>query len=184
MSTRRTIAAIALAVAAPFALSACGTSFGAQTNQQYQAAVGSNLRSGPVSVYNGLFVENPTGSVTFSGALLSKENQTIESVTVDGAAKKLLSPITLEPDTLLTLGAEGEIVIRSADIAAGDYVTINFAASPGGNISIEVPVVTRTPEYADVARLPKAGIAVAEERVAEELESAAEADAAPDQTTE
>ncbi|WP_286930190.1 MULTISPECIES: hypothetical protein [Aeromicrobium] len=153
MSTRRTLAAIALAVAAPFALSACGTSFGAQTNQQYQAAVGSNLRTGPIGVYNGLFVDNADGTATFSGGLLSTENQTIESVTVDGAAKKLARPITLKPDTLLTLGTAGEIVVKS-DIAAGDYVVISFAATPGGDVSIEVPVVARTEMYADVAKRP------------------------------
>ncbi|SKB08030.1 hypothetical protein [Aeromicrobium choanae] len=153
MSTRRTLAAITLAVAAPFALSACGTSFGAQTNQQYQAAVGSNLRTGPIGVYNGLFVDNADGTATFSGGLLSTEDQTIESVTVDGAAKKLARPITLKPNTLLTLGAAGEIVVKS-DIAAGDYVTISFAATPGGDVSIEVPVVARTEMYADVAKRP------------------------------
>lgn len=156
MSTRRrTIAAIALAVSAPFALSACGTSFGAQTNQQYQAGVGANLRTGPIGVYNGLFVDNGDGTATFSGGLLSDEAQTIESVTVDGAAKKLARPISLEPNALLTLGTAGEIVVRS-DVAAGDYVTISFAATPGGDVSIEVPVVTRTEMYADVAKRPTA----------------------------
>ncbi|MET1134105.1 MAG: hypothetical protein ABWX60_11850 [Aeromicrobium sp.] len=161
MSTRRTLAAIALAVAAPFALSACGTSFGAQTNQQYQAAVGSNLRTGPIGIYNGLFVDNGDGTATFSGALLSSESQTIESVTVDGAAKKLARPITLKPNTLLTLGPAGEIVVRSADIAAGDYVTISFAATPGGDVAIEVPVVPRTEMYANVAKRPTSGGATA-----------------------
>lgn len=157
MSTRRrTIAAIALAVSAPFALSACGTSFGAQTNQQYQAGVGANLRTGPVGVYNGLFVDNGDGTATFSGGLLATEAQTIESVTVDGAAKKLARPISLKPGALLTLGSAGEIIVRS-DIAAGDYVTINFAATPGGDVSLEVPVVRRTDMYADVARRPAAG---------------------------
>lgn len=154
MSTRRTLASITLAVAAPFALSACGTSFGAQTNQQYQAGIGSNLRTGPIGVYNGLFVDNGDGTATFSGGLLSKESQTIESVTVDGDAKKLAEPLTLKPDTLLTLGKTGEIVVKSKDIEAGDYVTISFAASPAGDVSVEVPVVARTEVYADVAEKP------------------------------
>lgn len=175
MSTRRTIASIALAVAAPFALSACGTSFGAQTNQQYQAAIGANLRSGPVGVYNGLFVDNGNGSVTFSGALLAEEKQTIESVSVDGAAKKLAAPITLEPNTLTTLGTAGEIVIKSEDIAAGDYVTISFGATPAGDVSIEVPVVARKSEYDSVAKRPQAEDAAAEQQAAEEDQNAEEA---------
>ncbi|GAA3542349.1 hypothetical protein AFL01nite_09580 [Aeromicrobium flavum] len=154
MSTRRTIAAIALALTAPFALSACGTSFGAQTNQQYQAAVGSNLRHGPVEVHNGLFVDNGDGTATFSGALLADEDQTIESVSVDGAAKKLARPIQLKADTLLTLGPAGEIVVKGDEVAEGAYVTISFAATPGGDASVEVPVVGRTSMYESVAKRP------------------------------
>lgn len=152
VSTRRTLAAIVLAATAPFALSACGTSFGAQTNQQYQAGVGANLRTGPVGVYNGLFVDNGNGTLTFSGALLAEEAQTIESVSVDGAAKKLARPISLQPGALLTIGETGEIIVKSADIAAGDYVTISFAASPGGDVSIAVPVVERSATYDSVAK--------------------------------
>jgi hypothetical protein len=154
VSTRRTLAAIVLAASAPFALSACGTSFGAQTNQQYQAGIGANLRSGPLGVYNGLFVDNGNGTMTFSGGLLADERQTIESVSIDGAAKRLGRAITVAPNELLTLGTTGEIVVKTADIEAGDYVTISFTASPAGDVSIEVPVVERTETYADVAKRP------------------------------
>jgi len=157
VSTRRTIAAIAVAVIAPFALSACGSSFGAQTNQQYQAADGANLRTGPVEVHNGLFVDNGDGTATFSGALLADEQQTIESITVAGKAKKLAEPITLAPQQLVTLGKKGEIVVKSDDLKAGGYTTISFAASPGGDVSIEVPVFERTSMYDDVAKRPTAG---------------------------
>jgi len=157
VSTRRTIAAIALAATAPFALSACGTSFGAQTNQQYQAGVGANLREGPLKVYNGLFVDNGDGTLTFSGGLLAGEEQTIESVSIDGAAKRLPAPIEVAPNALLTLGTEGEIIVRSRDIEAGDYVTISFAATPGGDVSVRVPVVERTETYEGVAEKAGAG---------------------------
>ncbi len=149
------IAAVALAVTAPFALSGCGTSFGAQTNQQYQAGVGSNLRTGPVGVYNGLFVDNGDGSATFSGALLADEDQTIESVSINGSALKLATPIALTADELTTLGADGEIIVESDDVTEGAYVTISFAATPAGDISLEVPVVARTAEYDGVASSPK-----------------------------
>lgn len=152
MSTRRTLAAIVLAATAPFALSACGTSFGAQTNQQYQAGIGANLRTGPVEVYNGVFVDNGNDTFTFSGALLAEEPQTIESVSIDGTTKKLAQPIELEADLLLTLGSKGEVIVSSDDIDAGDYVTVTFAASPGGDVSIEVPVVERTETYKSVAK--------------------------------
>jgi hypothetical protein len=157
VSTRRTIAAITLALTAPFALSACGTSFGAQTNQQYQAAIGSDLREGPLQVLNGLFVDNGDGTATFSGALLSTEDQTIESVSVDGAAKRLARPIQLKADTLLTLGSAGEIVVKSDAVVEGVYVDISFAATPAGDIEVEVPVVPRTSMYDSVAERPSPG---------------------------
>ncbi|MCL3838535.1 hypothetical protein [Aeromicrobium duanguangcaii] len=157
MSTRRTIATVALALTAPFALSACGTSFGAQTNQQYQASEGSDLRTGPVHVYNGLLVDNGDGTATFSGGLLATEEQTIEAVSLEGDAKKLPRPITVKPNQLLTLGAEGEIVVKLFEVTAGDYVTISFAATPGGDASIDVPIVARDSMYDSVAKRPKPG---------------------------
>jgi len=163
VSTRRKLAAIVLAASAPFALSACGTSFGAQTNQQYQAGIGANLRTGPIGVYNGVFVDNGNGTLTFSGALLSEEKQTIDSVSVDGTSKELAQPITLDPELLLTLGPKGEIIIKSDDISAGDYVTITFAAQPGGDVEIEVPVVARTETYESVAKRPGAEATPAQE---------------------
>lgn len=169
MSTRRRIAAIALALTAPLALSACGTSFGAQTNQQYQAGVGANLRTGPVQVYNGLFVDNGNDTFTFSGGLLSDAEQSIESVTVDGEPATVAAPIALTADALSTLGAEGEIIARSSTISAGDYVTVVFSSSPAGEIAIDVPVVARTALYDGVAKRSTAPAAA---------DAAAEADAA------
>ena len=157
MSTRRTIATVALALTAPFALSACGTSFRAQTNQVYQASVGSDLRTGPVHVYNGLLVDNGDGTATFSGGLLADKAQTIETVSIDGAAKKLPRPISLKPQQLLTLGSEGEIIVKLFEVTAGDYVTISFAANPGGDSSLEVPIVARDSMYDSVAKRPKPG---------------------------
>lgn len=165
MSTRRQIAALALAVTVPFTLSACGTSFGAQTNQQYQAAIGANLRTGPIHVYNGLFVANDSDpkapSATFSGALLSSERQRITEVGIehDGTTATLdladyAGPITLNADTLTTLGADGEIVAAAEFLTPGNYVTVTFTSATGDTATVEVPVVDRTSVYDDVAREP------------------------------
>lgn len=170
VSTRRTIAAIALAAVAPFALSACGTSFGAQTNQQYQAGIGANLRTGPVEVYNGLFVDNGDGTATFSGALLSTEDQTIESLTVNGQPKRLAKPISLRGGQLLTLGPNGLIVVKGDGIKAGFYATIDFAARPGGDVSVQVPIVERTSEYDSVAKRAGGSAAPTQEEQADPAE--------------
>ena len=162
MRSRRTIAAIALTVAAPFALSACGTSFNAQTNQQYQAGVGSNLRTGPIQVYNGLFVSNDDSdempSATFSGGLLSAEPQKIIQVSVaaDGATvtAEPSVPVNLEANKLKTLGAAGEFVISMESLVPGAVVTVTFESASGDVASLEVPVVERTEMYADVATKP------------------------------
>ncbi|HPU14165.1 MAG TPA: hypothetical protein PLQ19_10260 [Aeromicrobium sp.] len=163
MRSRRTIAAIALTVAAPFALSACGTSFNAQTNQQYQAGVGSNLRTGPIHVYNGLFVANDEGdgkmpSATFSGALLSAEPQKIIQLSVTSGATTAsfppYAPIELEANKLKTLGADGEFFIQMETVEPGAVVTVTFESASGDVASLEVPVVERTKMYADVATKP------------------------------
>lgn len=173
MSTRRQIATLALAVTVPFTLSACGTSFGAQTNQQYQAAIGANLRTGPIHVYNGLFVSNgsddQTPSATFSGALLASERQRITEVTVElnGTTEQVDlaeagGPIALKPDTLTTLGAKGELVVGLEGLEPGVYVTVTFTSNSGDSATIEVPVVDRTSVYDDVAREPAGAKASAE----------------------
>lgn len=174
MSTRRTIAALAVAAVAPFALSGCGTSFGAQTNQQYQAGVGANLRTGPVEVYNGLFVANPSGTATFSGGVLSRDETTITAVTVDGKQVRI-QPIELAPNTLKTLGAGGEIV--APGIEPGAYVTI-VMTTQDSDVTVEVPVVERTEEYAEVAQASGQGDQD-EKNAQEQADDAAGATTAP-----
>jgi hypothetical protein len=156
-SISRAAAATALVVLAPFALSACGTSFSAQTNQQYQAGVGANLRQGDLQVYNGLFVDNGDGTATFSGGLLARgDNQSLTSATITpktGPAidVTLSAPIELPGEKLVTLGTTAEILISDKAVTAGDYVKITFK-SDTATAMIDVPVVARTPEYDSVAR--------------------------------
>lgn len=161
MKTRRLTATLVLAVTAPFALSACGTGFSAQTNQQYQASVGANLRSGPIGIYNGLFVHNSGMEATFSGALLSDADVTITkvSVTSDGGTGTfdLPKPIELKADVLKTLGPAGEVVVGMESLKPGNYVTVGFITDDGAEVSLEVPVVTRTAVYRDVARVSGGG---------------------------
>ncbi len=147
-----------MAITAPFALSACGTSFDAQTNQQYQAADGANLRTGPIHVYNGLFVDNGDGRATFSGALLSADPQEIVKFSVNKDATtgtfSLNPTIQLEANELKTLGPGGEVIFGMEGATAGTYVTVTFESASGDVASLEVPIVERTEMYDDVSKTP------------------------------
>lgn len=165
---RRRIAAIALVATAPFVLSACGTSFGAQTNQQYQASVGANLRDldSPVQIYNGLLVDNEDGTATFSGALLARgdEDQQIESVEITASDSdtnatpagtpttvELGEPLQLPAETLVPVGADGEIIVEDDQIEAGGYALITLELASGEQVSLNIPVVVRTSMYDSIA---------------------------------
>lgn len=151
----RRVAIATVALVSPFALAACGTSFGAQTNQQYQAAVGADLRQGALQVYNGLFVDNGDGSATFSGGLLSRDgDQTIDSVTIEpsggtSVSFDLATPIELTEEVLYTAGSLGEIVATLDGVTAGTYVALTI-----NDATINVPVVERTAMYDSVLRAP------------------------------
>ena len=160
---RRRIAAIALVAASPLVLSACGTSFSAQTNQQYQQSIGANLRDtdAPVQIYNGLFVDNGDGTATFSGALLARaEDQTVESVEVTSSGTDVTaSPsgtptlvdlpngLELTAEVLAPVGTDGEIIVEDDEIVEGRYALLTLNLSSGQQVSLNVPVVARSEMY-------------------------------------
>lgn len=164
---RRRIAAIALVAASPLVLSACGTSFSAQTNQQYQQSIGANLRDtdAPVQIYNGLFVDNGDGTATFSGALLARaEDQVVESVEVTSSGTDVnASPsgtptlvdlpngIELTAELLAPVGADGEIIVEDDEVVEGRYALVTLNLSSGQQVSLNVPVVARSEMYSSVA---------------------------------
>ena len=154
MSKRRLrIAATAIALASTFALSACGSNFGAQTNHSYQAAVGTNIRSGPIQVFNALFVDNGDGTATFSGALLAPDGaQEIVSATVNGEEVALVAPIALAENKLFTVGAQGEIIATLSPEAIGRNVTLTLTSASGDSLTVSAVVVERTSMYDSVAK--------------------------------
>lgn len=155
-SVRRRLAAT-FAATALLALSACG--FEAQTNQQYQAAVGANSH-GDVDVLNSVLVANKDGSATVSAAFVNNTDaeQALSNVTVttmDGkelAVRGLRSLLPLPVDQLTNLGfasdAGGFRVMEGAE--AGYYVKVTFSFTDSAAVTIETPVVARTAEYAKV----------------------------------
>ncbi len=195
MSTvrRRRLAATALATTALLALGGCGTSFKAQTNQVYQAAVGADHR-GEMDVLNTLVVANADGSATLSTSIVNNTDseQELSSVTATDLkgqelpiASPKLAPQPLPAGILSTVGGASDT--RSFRITegatAGDYVrlTLTFTGPTAGTtaapVTIEAPVVPRTAEYEKVvgAGTPTAADSEAESTETEstETESAA-----------
>ena len=157
-SPRLRSAAATLIAATALALAGCsGTGVDAQTNQQYQAGVGANLRTGQVQLYNTLAVDNGDGTSTVSTVIVntSDETQKLDSVTattVDGTSvESRTAPAIIGPGDSFNTGPAGTIVLSGGAVEAGDYVTLTLAFSRAGDVSIEAPVVTRTEMYDDVA---------------------------------
>ncbi len=178
-SVRRRLAAT-FAATALLALSACG--FEAQTNQQYQAAVGANSH-GDVDALNAMLVSNKDGSATVSAAFVNKTDteQRLASVTVttlSGEELVVRSPklpaLPIPSDILTTLGSAGDTASYTVTqgAKAGFYVKVTFNFSDAPSVTMEVPVVARTAEYYKVTGDNAAA------------ESAAEADAQAETETE
>ena len=155
---RRRVTASALACAAVFALGACGTSFSAQTNQQYQAAEGANAR-GDVDAMNTVVVADEAGTGVVSVGLVNKTDakQTLTGITIttaDGSKIAVSAPaadVEIGPGDIVTLGSSDELAFRIAEGAeAGDYVTISFAFSDARATEVKAPTVMRNHTYESV----------------------------------
>ena len=157
-SPRLRSAAATLLAATAIGLAGCsGTGVGAQTNQQYQAGVGANLRTGQVQLYNALAVDNDDGTATLSAVIVntSEETQKLDAasaVTSDGTTvDSQIAPAIVGPGDSFDTGPAATVVFSGDDIKAGDYVTLTLAFDKAGDVTIDIPVVTRTEMYADVA---------------------------------
>lgn len=160
---RRSIAAASLAIAATCLLSACGTSFGAQTNQVYQPAVGANER-GDVESHNTLLVANRDGSATLSAGVVNSldTDQTLTGVavtTADGTELTVRSPkiaLPLPSLLLVTLGGttDGSVFVVTEGAEPGAYVSVTYSFSDSAPLTVNSPVVSRAEhagEYEAVA---------------------------------
>lgn len=189
MSTvrRRRIAATALATTALLTLGACGTSFDAQTNKIYQAAVGADHR-GDIDALSTLLVANEDGSATLSTSLINNtdtdhELTSVQATTLDGKTLEVRGDEPLKaPRGVLTpvgsaTGTSGFWITEGA--TAGAYVRLTLTFTDSAPITIEAPVVTRTAEYANVATQPAPEPTEAEQAEQTETEQA-ETEVAPE----
>jgi hypothetical protein len=162
VNVRRSIAAAAVLLAAP-ALSSCGVSFGAQTDQVYNPSVGVDDRSGQVDVLNALIVSGTNGSGTVVATLVNNDQQTDDTLKgVAGAGKD--AGMTVKPggDTtipaggVLNLATKGAVTIRGQRVVPGNFVTITFSFDRAQSVTLDVPVVSHSnPDYAGV-KVPSA----------------------------
>ncbi len=170
--TRRSLAATAV-VAAVLAAGGCGTSFNAQTSQQYQAGTGADSRSTPVQVLAALAVVSADGSATLSATLINTTDtdQRLTSVTLtaaDGTELAVTSAdveeLTIAPGQTRTLGRvddgthdhKSKIYTVAGIEPVGAYYTLTLTFADAGEVTIDIPTVRRSAAYADVALPPGA----------------------------
>ena len=149
--TRRRIAAASLVLLVP-ALAAC-SSFDYQTDQVYQPGVGVNERSGTVDVLGAVVVRTSEGEGTFVASLVNTgtEDDRLTNVSGDDIDAEVVSPVELSPDVLLNLAKEGAVKVNGDGVAPGEWVRLNLEFESGQQTEMNVPVVARTGEFADIS---------------------------------
>jgi len=149
-----------VAAVAALGLSGCaGTGMDAQTNAQYQAAIGANVRTGAIQLFNALAVDNGNGTLTLSAAVLNTTTQPVKLVSadIDAPDHQLVNsgvgtwPLIVGAGQLKDIGKAGSVIIDSARIKAGNYVTVKLVFSGKNSVSVDAPVVARNAIYESVA---------------------------------
>jgi len=151
----------AVAAVAALGLTGCaGTGMDAQTNAQYQPAIGANVRTGAIQLFNALAVDNGNGTATFSAAVL---NTTTDPAKLAGATartssgatvKAIIAPAIVGAGRIFDTGKPGALVLSSPKLTAGDYVTVKLTFSGGKSVTVDAPVVGRNATYTSVANAP------------------------------
>ena len=148
---RGAVAALGLLLAA-----GCGANFDAQTNKIYQPAAGVNNQEGQVHAFNVLVVHSEGGG-TLIGALLNKAARSDALVEVTGRAGRSAltadiagSQLELPPDQLAQLGDDAAVSISGEGLNLGATVEITLRFQNAGPVTLEVPVVARSGDYATV----------------------------------
>ena len=160
-SKLRRLATAIMIPAAAIALSGCGANFNAQTNQIYQAAEGTNDRSALVYSLNTLVVGDGEGNGTVTARLVNQGpvEDALESYTAtingdDINVAPLAEPITIgtapSPEQSILIGPDAELRLSGDNFEPGDFVTLNLVFSESEPLSMEIPVVGMTPEYAEI----------------------------------
>lgn len=168
LTLRRSVAAAAVVLTAP-ALTACG--FEMPTERVYTPGVGVNERSGSVDVLHALIVSGAPGSGTVIAGLNNGGTEDDRLTGVSGSGEESAArvsgagPVDLPAGQLVQLADEGGISIEGENINAGEFVALTFTFANAQSVTVEVPVVKRTGEFAEI---PVPSVAPTTEAPAEE----------------
>jgi hypothetical protein len=147
---RRRIAVLAVVLLVPL-LGACTY----QTNEVYQAAVGSNNRSGTVDILGAVIVSGTDGSGTFVTSLVNKDlekSAKLTSVTgPSGVEVQVTKQVEVEPDGIANFAELGAVSVKGESVKAGSWIRLTLEFDSGQKTTINTPVVNRDEEYSEVA---------------------------------
>jgi hypothetical protein len=154
MTKRLGIAAVAVMLAVPV-LASCG--FDEQTDQDYTPTTGVHDRSGDVDVLDALIVSGTNGSGTVVAGLVNNDNSNADKLTgVTGAGEdqsvtvNLGSPIDIPAGGSYQLADKGQVTAKGDQVVPGHFVRITFTFDRAEAITVDVPVVAHSGDYASV----------------------------------
>ena len=150
VTLRRSMAAAAVLLAAP-ALASCG--FNKPTDRVYTPSVGVNERSGSVDVLHALIVSESDGSGTMIAGLANNdtdESDTFTNLTGPGVSTTGGGPVEIPAGGFVQLADEGGVPLEGDAIRAGTFVELTLSFERGESVTLEVPVVDRRGDYADI----------------------------------
>ena len=157
MTQRLRIATAAAVLALPV-MSSCGSNFNAPTDQVYQPGLGTNDRSGSIDVLHALIVSGEDGTGTLVAALVNNDVENDDTLVGvagagdDGSIKVQAQggPVEIAAGELYQLADKGSVSVRADQIQPGRFVELTFSFERGESVTVEVPVVARSGDYANV----------------------------------
>jgi hypothetical protein len=151
VTLRRKLAVAAAVLVSPLVAS-CG--FNVATDQVYTPGVGVNERAGSVDVLHALVVSGAEGSGTVIAGLANNDQETPDALMgVTGSSGTQVtpgSPVEIPAGGFVQLANETPISIEGQEITAGSFVTVTFEFERAQSVTVEVPVVERTGDYAEI----------------------------------
>ena len=157
MQISRSLRLLAVGALIPL-LSACtSVGLGAQTGQVYIAADGANNRTGDVYVLNAVVVSGADGAGTLVTTFVNENDQRSDLVTnITSATDTVTGTFPPIPaGGFVNLADLAPLFVTGSDVVAGGYVTLTFDFSSATPVTMDVPVVAPTGEWASI-QLPPA----------------------------
>jgi hypothetical protein len=154
---RRGLVAAFVAAALPL-LSGCASGFDSPVLQDYNPAVGVNVREGDVWAMNMLVVMSESGQGTLVGALLNKgaRNDRLVSASLQTepneeplTSSMLGSSVSLTPGRLVELSEPPTVAVKGT-VTPGSFVTMTLQFQRAEPIQVKIPVVAPEGPYEHV----------------------------------